>query len=156
MSLQVFRDGRPDRRIEDNALLKKLQREDDYHNALDQHLKRNWKEGTYGYMGMVADPTKGVTVPKSAFGAGMSRAERIQRVRDRMARNEPPQSLFYDTSTDTELLYEEDAEAYEEGWICPECLQYQGVVTNECNWRFTGERPDNPKHQGCGYRRDIF
>jgi len=154
VTLQIFRDGRPDQRIENNSLLRKLQREDDYKHALDEHLKKNWDKGTYGFQGIVSDPSKGFTAPKDTLGLGISKAERMQRVRDRMARNEPPLTLYYDVATGTEVLSVEDAEAYEEGWICPECIQYQGVVTNECNWRFTGERPLGVV--GCGYRRDIF
>lgn len=156
MTLQIFRDGRPDRRIEDNRLLAKVKREDDYKHALDEHLKKNWDKGTYGFQGVVSDPSRGLTAPKAALGIGISQAERAQRVRDRMSRNEPPLTLYYDPMTETEILSVEDAEAYEEGWICPECLQYQAVVTNECNWRFTGERPTGSKYQGCGYRRDIL
>ena len=156
MTLQVFRDGRPDRRIEDTALLKKLQRQDDYTHALQQHLERTSGDGRYGFMGVVNDPSKGFTAPKDTLGYGITRAERIARVRERMSRNEPPISLAYIPGAEVELLSVEDAEAYEEGWICPNCLQYQGVVTNECNWRFTGERPSDPRYQGCGYRRDLL
>lgn len=157
MTLQVFRDGRPDRRIENNALLAKLQKEDNHAQILGQFLRdqAKYSDGTYGHMGSVADASKGLTAPKAMLG-GISQAERIARVRARMAANKPVMSLYFDEATGFELLSLEDQEAYEEGWICPECLQYQAVVANECNWRFSGERPSNPKYWGCGYRRDLY
>lgn len=153
MSLQIFRDGRPDRRIEDHRLLKNAQRQDDYTNALKQELERQAGMGTYGFMGHVGRGGE-VTAPRDALGEGISRAERIARVRERMARGEAPQALFFDEASGTEILAVEDAEAYEEGWICHECLQYQAIVSNECNWRIVGAH--RPPVTGCGYRRDIF
>lgn len=154
MTLQVFRDGRPDKGVKSHALLAKLQREDDYENALKQHIEKTGSS-TYGYMGEVG--SKGsITASRDALGTGISRAERIARVRDRMSRGECPQSLFYEPATGTDLLAVEDAEAYEEGWICPNCIQYQAIPSNKCNWRFVGERPSNPDHWGCGYDRDLF
>lgn len=155
MSLQVFRDGRPDRESNkiNNHLLRKLQKEDDHAQILGDYLKTAG-DGTYGFQGSVGDASKGITVPK-AMTALATRAERVARVRDRMNSGEAVKSLFYDEVTETEILAEEDAEAYEEGWICPECLQYQAIVSSTCNWRFKGERPSDPKDWGCGYRRDL-
>lgn len=157
MSLQVFRDGRPDREANkvSNSLLAKLQRDDDHAQILNAFLASDTKSGSYGHQGTVSDASKGITVPK-AMTAVATRAERVARVRERMNNGEPVLSLFYDEITETEILAEEDAEAYEEGWICPECLQYQAVVSSTCNWRFVGERPADPKNWGCGYRRDLL
>lgn len=157
MSLQVFRDGRPDREANkvNNELLKKLQKEDDHTQIFTDFLKTTG-DGTYGFMGSVSDASRGAVAPKATLPNGITRAERVARVRERMARNLPPISLFYDELTETEILAEEDAEAYEEGWICPNCLQYQAVVSNECNWRVVGGTPADPKDRGCGYRRDII
>jgi hypothetical protein len=157
VSLQVFRDGRPDKEASrvNNALLAKLQRDDDHGQILEQYLKsKESGDGSYGFMGSISDRNAGVTIPK-AMSHMASRAEGVSRVRERMASGEPLKSLFFDEATETELLAEEDVEAYEEGWICPECLQYQTIPSSTCNWRFVGERPSNPDHWGCGYRRDL-
>jgi hypothetical protein len=136
-----------------NALLREKLRDEHQAHVLDAHLKT--QDGTYGFMGSIADPSLGSTIPK-AMSHTASRAEMMQRVRDRMAAGEPVKSLFFDESTETELLSEEDVDAYEEGWICPNCIQYQAVPSSTCNWRFKGERPSDPKDWGCGYRRDLF
>lgn len=159
MSLQVFRDGRPDRDANkvSNQLLAKRQKEDDHAQILDQFLKSpEAGDGTYQHMGSVgADLSRSLVAPKAMMGE-ISKSDRVNRVRARMAANEPVISLYYDELHNVDLLALEDSEAYEEGWICPECLQYQNIVMNECNWRFTGEAPADPKYRGCGFRRDII
>lgn len=162
MSLQVWIDGRPgneDQRLGAKAFLE-AKRTDDYTQALKQHLEsetRNGNDGTYGFQGVInPNSGKGLTAPKHMVGGHLTMAQKRERVRARMAEGIAPKSLAYIEGYETELISDEDAEAFEEGWICPSCIQWQGVVSNQCNWRFRGERPSDPKDWGCGYRRDIL
>jgi hypothetical protein len=157
VTLQVFIDGRRDemRNKTSNALLAKLQREDTHAQILNQYLAQYEGDGTYGFQGTVGDPSKGMTVPKAMLGE-ISHKDRIGRVRERIAKKEAPKSLCFVPGYEVELLSLEDQEAYEEGWICPACLQYQGMPANQCNWNFKGDRPSDPKDWGCGHQRNIF
>lgn len=104
---------------------------------LDDYLAT--QQGDYGWMG--ADSQ---TVPKAAFDGMTGRAERAARVRARMAKGEPPLMISYDTLTQSPMFAEEDKEAFDAGYICENCYQYQAVPnTGKCNW-YT--RPD----AGCG------
>ena len=156
MTFQLFIDGRPERTSNkmSNALLAKLQKEDNHAQIMDEFLKRDAMEnsGTYGFQGVVGDINANLTVPKGMTGE-ISKAQRVQRVKDRMARREPCKPLAYVEGYEVDLLSVEDQEAYEEGWICPRCIQYQGMPAAQCNWQFKGDRPTDPKDWGCGYRR---
>lgn len=155
MSLQIWIDGKRDGDRMTDAERREAQRLDDYTGALQDHFRNDKSDGTYGHMGTINGGAGSITAPKAMLG-GITKSERMARVMSRMAAGEPPISLFFDEATETELLAVEDAEAYEEGLICPNCLQYQNIVANECNWRIVGVARDDPKFRGCGYRRDVI
>ena len=152
MTIQVHIDGRPDGSKLTKQQLERLEKEEEHGAVLDDYLKGI--DGTYGFMGSIADPMAGFTAPKQMLG-GTSQAERVARVRARLAAKEPCKPLAYIEGYEVDLLSVEDQEAFEEGWICPNCIQYQAVPGPVCNWQFKGERPSDPKDWGCGYRRDF-
>lgn len=109
----------------------------------DDYLKTTG-DGTYGYMGEFVKGTR-MTVPKAALQEGRS-----ERVRVRMQNGEPPLLMAYEPETGTKLFYEEDQEAYEAGWICPNCVQYQSVPNApKCTW---SRKPED----GCGHVNNII
>jgi hypothetical protein len=84
-------------------------------------------------------------IPKAALDQGKD-FTRVTRVKARMASGEPPIMMSYDPLTDTPLFAEEDQEAFEAGYICINCYQYQRVPNApKCNWN---NRPDH----GCGHQ----
>lgn len=108
-------------------------------SILEDHLAG--QDGTYGWMGENA-----TTVPKAAFDGMTHTGDRVARVRARMNEGGPPLMISYDTATDTPMFAEEDKEAFDLGYICQRCYQYQGVPGPKCNWR------NNPDNHGCGHR----
>lgn len=101
-------------------------------------------DGTYGYMGEFVNG-KTFTAPKAAQQQGLS-----DRVRVRMQNGEPPILLAYDPDTGTKVFYEEDQEAYEAGYICANCIQYQAVPNApKCTWLRKSD-------DGCGHVNNII
>lgn len=99
-------------------------------------------DGTYGYQGNFAK-SRMLTAPKAVTG-GIAMAERVARVRARMENGNPPLMVSYDPETGIKIFAEEDKEAYEAGYICENCIQYQAVPSApKCNWL------TNPS-DGCG------
>lgn len=120
--------------------------------VLDRFLSET--DGTYGWQGAISNGGT-VTVPKAALAGNLSAAERVARVRNRLDRGEPPILVTYDLDTDTPIFEEEDQEAYEDGYICGGCLQYQQVPNAPmCNWlRDGGQSASIPEQdRGCGHR----
>ena len=112
-------------------------------STYDDYLKTTG-DGTYGYMGEFA-PGRGYTAPKAAQDPNM-----WHRVRLRMNEGLAPQLMAFHPETGTKIFYEEDQEAFEAGWICPNCVQYQAVPNApKCNWN---RKPDD----GCGHTNDII
>lgn len=102
-------------------------------------------DGTYGYQGNF-DKSRMLTAPKDVTGGGITAAERAARVRTRMAEGKPPLLVSIDPTTGIKIFAEEDKEAYEAGYICPNCVQYQAVPNApSCNWL---TKPDD----GCGHQ----
>lgn len=100
-------------------------------------------DGTYGYQGDYAG-NSALTVPKAVVGANTG-AERAARVRHRMAEGHAPLLVSLDPKTGIKIFAEEDKEAYEAGYICENCVQYQAVPSAPaCNWL------RNP-NDGCGH-----
>lgn len=151
MSLQLFdRDGVLGSQLTPEEIAKGVKLEE-HTEVVNRYLEG--VDGTYGFQGLL--PRGGeITVPKATMKDGISHAERIERVKERMAKGEPPLLVAYDPETETPLFAEQDKEAYEAGYICPGCFQWQGVPNApECNWL----RPDitsnmDPRDLGCGHR----
>lgn len=149
--LQIFDRGR---RMDSNLSVEELERGvklEEHTAVLDRYLEST--DGTYGWQGVLARGGT-LTVPKASTKEGVSHAQRVERVRARLNRGEPPLLVSYDLATDTPIFAEEDQEAFEDGYICGGCLQYQAIPNApECNWL----RPDtgshlDPKDRGCGHR----
>lgn len=105
-------------------------------------------DGTYGYMGEFKQGQR-FTAPKAALMDGKS-AEAAARVRARMNAGEPPRLMAIDPDTGVKIFYEEDQEAFEMGYICPNCIQYQAVPNApKCNWL-------TKSNDGCGHSNDII
>lgn len=113
---------------------------------LDDHLRKT--DGTYGWQGSVAGNAK-LTVPKASLDYLLSNKQRVERVRARMKEGTPPQPISYDETLDTIIFAEEDQEAFEDGYICINCYQWQAVPhAPKCNW-LTAKSDDE---SGCGHQ----
>lgn len=149
--LLLFDGGRPmDAKLSAAELERGIKLEE--HTAvLDRFLAET--DGQYGWQGALGRGGN-MTVSKASLGEGLSKAERMERVKKRMNRGEPPILVSYDLATDTPLFDEADKEAYEDGYICGGCLQYQAVPNApECNWlRANNGSHLDPKDRGCGHR----
>ena len=103
-------------------------------------------DGTYGFQGAMVNGRMKVA-PKDTTGSGITKAQRIERVRARMKEGTPPLLVSYDPESGTKIFAEEDREAYEDGYICENCMQYQAVpFAPSCNWL---RKPED----GCGHQR---
>lgn len=125
---------------------------EEHTQVLDRYLAET--DGTYGWQGVLGRGGS-MTVPKATLKDAISSRERVERVRKRLQSGNPPLLVSYDTATDTPIFAEEDQEAFEDGYICGGCLQYQNVPNApECNWLRAGADSKNldPKDRGCGHR----
>lgn len=112
------------------------------HVSVYEDFLKTTGDGTYGYMGEFASG-HGFTAPKAR-----AQAEQAARVRARMQAGEPPLLLGIDPKTGMKAFYDEDQDAFEQGWICSNCVQYQAVPNApQCNWM---NKPDD----GCGHLND--
>ena len=149
--LQVFKDGRPvNAALSQKDLSDKVKLEE--HTAVvDRFLSS--KDGTYGWQGALSRGGS-LTVPKATLKESSFAKDRVARVRARLNRGEPPLLVSYDLETDTPIFSEEDQEAYEDGYICGNCLQYQNIPNAPvCNWLRVGDSSNvDPKYKGCGHR----
>lgn len=101
-------------------------------------------DGTYGYRGEWTGG--GMTMAKDTLGGGISEAARVARVNARMNNGEPPLLVSIDPKTGIKIFAEEDKDAFEHGYICENCVQYQAVPNApQCNWA------NNPT-DGCGFQ----
>lgn len=150
----VFDKGRPiDSKLSEDELQRSLKLEEHAH-VLDRYMAEIPNDGTYGWQGTLGR-NGSITVPKASLKDQISAAERASRVRERINRREPPILISYDLATDTPIFAEEDMEAYEDGYICPGCLQYQSVPNPPtCTW-LRNEALDghvDERDRGCGHR----
>ena len=100
-------------------------------------------DGDYGYQGQGFLNGRKKYVPKNMYA---NNAQAVERVRLRMKNGHPPLLISYDPDTGIKIFAEEDKEAYEHGYICENCIQYQAVPNAPtCNWL------TNPT-DGCGHR----
>lgn len=149
--LQIFDRGRPSDSTLTRVEMERGVKLEEHTAVLDRFLSET--DGTYGWQGVL--PRGGtLTVPKASIKDKISHADRVSRVRARLNRGEPPLLVTYDPATDTPIFAEEDQEAYEDGYICGGCLQYQSIPNApECNWlRADMGSHIDPKDRGCGHR----
>jgi hypothetical protein len=113
-------------------------------SIFDDYLKSGEAgDGTYGYMGDFVAGRR-ITVPKAMAGDSLTAAQRAARVRLRMSEGKAPLLISFDPKTGVKIFAEEDKEAFEDGYICENCIQYQAVPhAPKCNWL------TNP-NDGCG------
>lgn len=151
MTLQVFINGRPDDGNLTAADLARGTKLEEHTAVVDRFLSE--QDGTYGWQGVLGRGGD-MTVPKHVLAESSMSGDRVARVRARLKEGNPVMLVSYDPETDTPIFAEEDQEAYEAGFICAGCLQYQSVPNApECNWlRQTAEGELDPKDRGCGHR----
>lgn len=101
-------------------------------------------DGTYGYQGDYAGE-KRLTAPKAMTG-DLSHSAMVARVRARMDQGLAPLLVSMDPKTGVKIFAEEDKDAFQHGYICENCVQYQAVPNApKCNWM---RKPDD----GCGFQ----
>lgn len=99
--------------------------------------------GTYQFRGMYKP---GMIVPRASTGQALTAAERVQRVRKRLEQGGRPLLLSIDPKDGTKIFHEEDREAFEDGYICENCVQFQSVpFAPSCTWLSA--------EGGCGFNR---
>lgn len=102
-------------------------------------------DGTYGWMGTWTGQGS-MTIPKDTRGGGITKAQMITRVNDRMRQGLAPLLVSMSPDGKIKIFAEEDQDAYEHGYICGNCIQYQAVPNApQCNWA------NNPS-DGCGHQ----
>lgn len=111
----------------------------------DDYLKNEAGDGTYGWQGQWTGQK--MTVPAAVKAEGvMSGAQRAARVRQRMQDGLAPLLVSMDPKTGLKIFAEEDKDAFDAGYICERCIQYQAVPGAPiCNW---ARKPDD----GCGHQ----
>lgn len=139
-----YKDGKQ-KTLESALTMDEMQRgvELEEHVSIYTDFMKTAGDGTYGYQGNF-DQSRMLTAPKAMTGA-LGPDAMIARVRARMNNGQPPLLLSYDPETGIKIFAEEDKAAFDAGYICENCIQYQAVPSApKCNWM---NKPDD----GCGY-----